>query len=30
MAKLKAKGAIFGGPKVGRFAVWRLNPNYGK
>ena len=30
MAKLKAKGVIIAGPKVGRAAVWRLNPNYGK
>jgi hypothetical protein len=30
MAKLKSKGVIIAGPKVGRSAVWRLNPNYGK
>jgi hypothetical protein len=30
MAKLKAKGVVIAGPKVGRSAVWRLNPNYGK
>src|SRR5580704_12117285 len=28
MAKLKAKGVVIAGPKVGRSAVWRLNPNY--
>jgi CRP-like cAMP-binding protein len=30
MAKLKAKGVVIAGPKVGRSAVWRLNPDYGK
>lgn len=30
MAKLKAKGVVIAGPKVGRSSVWRLNPNYGK
>ena len=30
MAKLKAKGIVIAGPKVGRAAVWRLNPHYGK
>ncbi len=30
MAKLKAKGVIMSGPKVGRAAVWRFNPDYGK
>jgi CRP-like cAMP-binding protein len=30
MAKLKAKGVVIAGPKVGRSAVWRLNPNYVK
>jgi hypothetical protein len=30
MAKLKARGVVIAGPKVGRSAVWRLNPNYGK
>ena len=30
MAKLKAKGVVIAGPKVGRAAVWRLNPKYGK
>jgi len=30
MAKLKSKGVVIAGPKVGRSAVWRLNPNYGK
>ena len=30
MAKLKAKGVVIAGPKVGRSAVWRLNPKYGK
>jgi hypothetical protein len=30
MAKLKAKGVVIAGPKVGRAAVWRINPKYGK
>jgi hypothetical protein len=30
MAKLKTKGVVIAGPKVGRSAVWRLNPNYAK
>lgn len=30
MAKLKAKRVVIAGPKVGRSAVWRLNPDYGK
>jgi hypothetical protein len=30
MAKLKAKGVVIAGPKVGRSAVWRLNPDFGK
>ena len=30
MAKLKEKGLVIAGPKVGRAAVWRLNPKYGK
>ena len=30
MAKLKAKGVVIAGPKVGRAAVWRLNAKYGK
>jgi CRP-like cAMP-binding protein len=30
MGKLKAKGVVIAGPKVGRSAVWRLNPDYGK
>jgi hypothetical protein len=30
MAKLKAKRVVLPGPKVGRSAVWRLNPDFGK
>jgi predicted transcriptional regulator len=30
MAKLKDRGVIISGPKVGRSAVWRINPDYGK
>ena len=30
MAKLKEKGVVIAGPKVGRSAVWRLNPDFGK
>lgn len=29
MAKLKAKRVVIAGPKVGRSAVWRLNPDFG-
>jgi predicted transcriptional regulator len=30
MAKLKEAGVLISGPKVGRSAVWRINPDYGK
>jgi hypothetical protein len=29
MAKLKAKRVVIAGPRVGRSAVWRLNPDFG-
>jgi hypothetical protein len=29
MAKLKTKKVVIAGPKVGRSAVWRLNPDFG-
>lgn len=30
MARLKAAGVLEAGPKVGRSAQWRFNPNFGR
>lgn len=30
MAKLKAIGILVSGPKIGRSAMWRFNPDFGK